>query len=348
MKKTLLTISALAVALHLHAQNNPGVNQADTTRLQRDTDKMLADVKPGDTVPPLYEEESEDVGPQSILRKKKHQWFRGSLYAQAFYTDNMLYQEHNEKSAGVAVTSIEAAFMTPPCITALASYRAEVGYRHQFFNYFGNDNVFTTPSIIVGGGRQFGAEDFDFDSSTAFANLTAQTKHYQFGIGFDYTRLLGFEPWRNDDYDEFYSEAVPRWSVQRNFRVCDKSMVSLAYLGSYHFTDEERPLFASGVVFGQIPDDRSERWEHTFLAAYTMALPCDMAVQPFYRFQFNDFAHTDNYIIQTVGLSAGWYPCANFAVRGFVGYNWSDASDSRAVEYTKLDAGGGVNVTVRF
>lgn len=339
MKRILLSLFVLAAVATLQAQNNPAVSQADATRLQRTTDKTLSDAKPGDAVPTLYEEESEDVGPQSILRKKKHQWFRGSLDAQAFYTDNMLFQEDGEKSAGVAVTSVEAAFMTPPCITALASYRAEVGYRHQFFNYFGNDDVFTVA------GRSLDAEDFDFDSSTAFANLTAQTKHYQFGIGFDYTRLLGFEPLHRDDYDEFYSEVVPRWSVQRNFRVCDRSMVSLAYLGSYHFTDEDQPLVFPPI---NLPDDRSERWEHTFLAAYTVALPCDLAVQPFYRFQFNDFAHTDNYIVQTVGLSAGWYPCANFALRGFVGYNWSDASDSRALEYTKLDAGGGVNVSVRF
>ena len=29
-------------------------------------------------------------------------------------------------------------------------------------------------------------------------------------------------------------------------------------------------------------------------------------------------------------------------MRGFVGYNWSDSSDSRVAHYTKLDAGGGV------
>src|SRR5205085_1077 len=138
-------------------------------------------------------------------------------------------QDRDEKSAGVAVTSLEAALTTPSCVTRFASYRAEVGYRHQFFNYFGKHDV----------SSRFDAEDFDFDSSTAFASVLAQTKHYQFRFGFDYTRLLGFEPLRSDEYDEFYREYVPRWSVQRNFRVCDKSQLSLAYLGSYHFSDEE-------------------------------------------------------------------------------------------------------------
>jgi hypothetical protein len=346
MNKTTFALVALALVPALHAQNNPAVTQSDAARAQRDTEKLQGDVRPGDELPSLYDEENADVGPQSVLRKKKHQWFRGSADVQAFYTDNMLYQERDKESAGLAVTSLEAALLTPPCITRLASYRAEIGYRHQFFNYFGNDDVLTF------GARTLDAEDFDFDSSTAFFNVRAQTKHYQFGAGVDYTRLLGFEPLRNHDYEEFYSEVVPRWSVQRNFRVCDRSMLSLAYLGSYHFSDEDSPRFEVSppfpVTISGIRDDRSERWEHTFLASYTVALPCDVAVQPFYRFQLNDFVHTENYLIHTVGFSAGWYPCANFSLRGFVGYNWSDAENSRAVEYTKLDAGGGVTATLRF
>ena len=342
MKKTSFAIFTLIAAAALQAQVNPGVAQADHNQTQRDTEKVLRAAQPGQALPPLYEDESADVGPQSVLRAIKQPWFRGTLDAQSFYTDNMFYQNKDEQSAGVAVTSLEAAFMTRPCITPYASYRAEAGYRHQFFNYFGHENVQGT----------LDASDFDFDSSTAFANVTAQTKNYQFGIGVDYTRLLGFKPVREDDYDEFYSEVVPRWSVQRNFRVCDRSMVSLAYLGSFHFSDEAPPVLdpstPSYIHLTGLADDRSERWEHTFIAAYSVALPHHLVAQPYYRFQFNDFVNTGNYLIQTVGLSVGWYPCANFALRGFVGYNWSSAENSDAVEYTKLDAGGGVSATIRF
>jgi hypothetical protein len=344
MKKSYFILCGLVAASVGSAQNNPAVTQADTTRLQRNTDQVMRDARPGDTLPSLYEEESEDIGPQTVLRTKKPTWVRVSVDSQAMYTDNMLYQEHGKQDAGLAVTSLEGALTTPACITRFAAYRAEVGYRHQFFNYFGNDNVARNSR------RTFSAEDFDFDSSTVFGSLSAQTKHYQFSIGADYTRLLGFEPLRNDNYDEFYSEIVPRWSVQRNIRLCDWSMISLAYLGSYHFTDENAPMIdaPSYFFFSKLDDNRSERWEHTFLAALTVALPHDVAVQPFYRYQFNDFVNTDSYKIHTVGFAAGWYPCANFALRGFVGYNWSDSSDSRAIEYSKLDAGGGVNVTLRF
>ena len=349
MKTTLIILTGSMTACWLHAQSNLGVTQADASRQQKATEQALSNVRPGGDLPPLYEGENEDVGPQTVLRHKKTPWFRASLDIQAFYTDNMLYQDGDENSAGVAVTSIEGAFMTRPCITRLASYRAEVGYRHQFFNYFGNDDVIIQPPNVGAGPTTFDAEDFDFDSSTFFANLKAQTEHYQFGLGLDYTRLFGFKPLRNNDYDEFYSEIVPRWSVQRDFRVCKRSMVTLAYLGSYHFTDEDPPVVnGNGLLLTGLKDDRSKRWEHTLLAAYTVGLPFDLAAQPYYRFQFNDFEHTDNYLIHTVGFSAGWYPCENFSVRGFVGYNWSDASDSRVPEYEKLDVGGGLTATLRF
>jgi hypothetical protein len=349
MKKITFTLVAAAAVFTAQAQNNPGVPQADTTRAQRETERTLPSLQPGDSLPALFDGESEDVGPQSVLRAKKIPWFRATIDAQSFYTDNMLYSERDEQSAGVAVTTLEGALMTKPCITRFASYRGEFGYRHQFYNYFGNNDVVVKTFTNPGQERSYDARDFDFDSSTFFGNLTAQTKHYQFGLGLDHTRLFGFKDLRNNNYDEFYSEVVPRWSMQRNFRVCKRSQISLAYLGSYHFTDEDAPLIDAPSFYGfKVRDDRSERWEHTLLAAYTVALPGSIAVQPYYRFQFNDFEHTDNYLIHTAGFSAGWYPCENFSLRGFVGYNWSDASDSRVAEYEKLDAGGGLTATLRF
>ncbi|HMJ88924.1 MAG TPA: hypothetical protein VK530_03865, partial [Candidatus Acidoferrum sp.] len=285
-----LLFMTVAAAL---AQNNPAVSQADTTRTQRDTDKVLRDLQPGDDVPSLYADEDADVGPQTILREKKQTWFRGLWDGQLFYTDNMNFAERDEREAVVAVNTLEAAITPPACITRFASFRPEIGYRHQFFNYLGGD----------------GRNDFDFDSSTVFAGILAQTKHYQMRVGGDYMRLID----REDD-GEFYREYVPRWSLQRNFRVCERSMFSVSYLGSYHFTREDAPDITTPpfVVLGAIPDDRSERWEHTFIAAYSVALPCKLVAQPFYRFQLNDFANTDeSYDIHTVGFSLGWFPCAN-------------------------------------
>jgi hypothetical protein len=350
----LVLLTLFITALTAAAQNNPAVNQAATAQQNRE----VRELAPGDTVPPLYAEEDSDLGPQTVLRKKKRVWFRGSVDAQVFFTDNLLYEHSGEDDGGVAVTSLEAALMTPPCITRFASYRAEIGYRHQFFNYFGHDDV----------SAGLDAEDFDFDSSTAFASVLAQTKHYQFRFGVDYTRLLGFEPIRNDDYEEFYREVVPRWSIQRNFRVCDKSMVSLAYLGSYHFSDDDIPVVLSrfgpgpGFLHRNFPDDRGERWEHTFIASYSVRLPCNFVAQPYYRFQYTDYVNPqpnfqrfggvvefdESLCLHTVGFSLGWFPCENFSARAFTGYNWQDAKESAKAEYEKLDIGAGIAATLRF
>ena len=350
----LVLLSLSATVLVAAAQNNPAVNQANTSQQNRE----IRDLVPGDSVPPLYAEEEADLGPQSVLRKKRPAWFRGSADAQVFFTDNLLYEHSGEDDGGVAVTSLEAAFMTPPCITRFASYRAEIGYRHQFFNYFGHDDV----------AAGLDADDFDFDSSTAFLTAAAQTKHYQFRLGVDYTRLLGFEPIRNDDYEEFYREYVPRWSVQRNFRVCDKSIFSLAYLGAYHFSDDDIPVILSrfgpgpGFLHRNFPDDRSERWDHTFIAFYSVRLPHNFVAQPYYRFQYTDFVNPqpsfgrfggvtevdESLFLHTVGFSVGWFPCETFGARMFAGYNWQTADERKAAEYNKLDIGAGVGATLRF
>src|SRR5436190_19595254 len=110
-KLVLLTLSA--TVLMAAAQNNPAVNQAATAQQNRE----VRGLAPGDTVSPLYAEEDSDLGPQTVLRKKKTAWFRGSVDAQIFFTDNLLYENVGEDDGGVAVTTLEAALMTPPCIT---------------------------------------------------------------------------------------------------------------------------------------------------------------------------------------------------------------------------------------
>lgn len=353
MKNLTLGLVLTATAFSTQAQNSPAVTQADTIRQQREMQNVLRDIGPGENVPSLYSEEDLDVGPQAVLRKRKHAWVRGTVDAQAYYTDNMFFRGDRDAfgrrveqiDAGVAVTTAEVALLTPPCITRWASYRAEVGYRHQFFNYFGEDEP-VSPGLASP--RPMDREDFDFESSTVFADVLAQTAHYQFRAGFDYTRLLGFEPLRRNDYEDFYTEYVPRWSVQRNFRVCDRSQFSVAYLGSYHFTEEDPVSGFIGSRFVRGFEDRSERWEHAALAAYSVALPCNFVMQPYYRFQFTEYANFDvSENLHTAGLGLGWYPCENFSVRLFANFNWND-SDSLLREYEQLNVGGGFNLSLRF
>ncbi len=344
--KKIIAASIVAAAVSAQGQSTPGVSQSSQSQQLRETQKLVGDLRPGDGVPSLYADEDSDVGPQLVLRQRKHKWFRATVDEQVYYTDNMFFRRDSDIDAGLSVATAEAAIITPPCITSLASYRAEVGYRHQFFNYFGEDEPIVAFTTLR-------RDDFDFQASTAFAEVLAQTAHYQFRAGFDYTRLLGSEPLRRDDNTEFYREYVPRWSVQRNFRVCDRSQFSVAYLGSYHFADESD--FATGGVIGspiRYPEDRSERWEHAALASWSVALPCHLVAQPYYRFQYTEYtavpdSSNPSEFLHTAGLAFGWYPCENFSARLFGNYNWNHA-DAGIREYEQLNVGGGVNVTLRF
>ena len=129
MKKLTFGVVLATAAFSVEAQNNPSVTQADTVRQQRQIKNAVIDLGAGDEVPALYAEEDLDIGPQSILRKRKHHWVRASVDGQAYYTDNMFFVKDGDIDAGVAVTTGEAALMTPTCVTRWASYRAEVGYR---------------------------------------------------------------------------------------------------------------------------------------------------------------------------------------------------------------------------
>jgi hypothetical protein len=351
MKRIAIGLFLGFAALSANAQNNPAVSQTDAVRQQRQAENMLRDVKAGDDVPALYSEEDADLGPQSVLRTRKHRWFRVTADEQVYYTDNMFFERDGHTESGVSVATLEAALQTPPCITRFASYRAEVGYRHQFFNYLGDDEPLRRL-----GGRRLERTDYDFDASTAFAEIQAQTAHYQFRVGFDYMRLIGDERIRGggtDEDAEFYRELVPRWSAQRSFRVCDRSQFSVAYLGSYHFTDEPSLLVVNPNGSRRRDfEERSERWEHAAVVAYSMALPANLVVQPFYRFQYTDFTSLpfsaeNSEFLHTAGMGLGWYPCANFSARVFANYNWNESDVARR-DYEQLNAGGGVNVTLRF
>ena len=365
MKTLICGLGILAAALLVRAQNNPASSQNDAVRQQNQVEQNRRELVPGDNVPALFEDEDADLGPQSILRQRKHRWFRISGDEQFYYTDNMFFESDDlarlfgrpePVEAAVSVATLEAALQSRPCVTRFASYRAEAGYRHQFFNYFGDDEDLGSPGFGV---PRLQLSDFDFDASTAFADVLAQTAHYQFRVGFEYGRLLGNERTPtgtiiDDDYTEFYRELVPRWSVQRNFRIHDRSQLSIAYLGSYHFTDEDELVFFDPGAgrFRSGFEDRSERIEHAALVSWSVTLPGDVVVQPYYRFQYTEFTELpgggdEDEFLHTAGIGLGWYPCANFSARVFANYNWNE-TDSAFTEYEQFNGGGGVNVTFRF
>jgi len=68
--KTFLTTSSFIAVAAIAAAQNPAVPQANTTQAQRDTDKVLRDFQPGDSLPPLYSDEDATLGRKRFCEKK--------------------------------------------------------------------------------------------------------------------------------------------------------------------------------------------------------------------------------------------------------------------------------------
>lgn len=344
MKNTMLRllIAGLIISLPLApAGAQSVVNEADAARQQRDTEQIFRNLrKAGATAPDLYPDEASDTGPQSVLRARpRPTWFDVSIDGQLFYTDNMLFQQQaaERTEASVFVNTVQVALTPPPCETGCGRLAPRLGYRHQWFNY----------GLVEGSAvKNF----YDFDSETVFADATWQAGPWQFQAGFDWTRLLDHQP-TYTSYHELYNELSPRWGVQRVIPVCPRSALLLAYLGSYHFSrvdpvtvNEETPPVP---VFH--PADRNDRWEHTLLAAYSVALTRHLVAQPFYRYQLTGYTverRTDQ--LHSVGCSLAWFFNERVSARIFTSYDLRQSSNPLVADYRKLDAGVGLNLNFRF
>jgi hypothetical protein len=49
-----------------------------------------------------------------------------------------------------------------------------------------------------------------------------------------------------------------------------------------------------------------------------------------------------------VGAGLYWVVCPNFSVRTFVNYDMLSSGNPHVADYHKLDAGGGIDVSIRF
>lgn len=330
------TLSKLAVgsvlALNLDsatAQVVPFVDQAERVRQRQETERILRELQQKDATPPeLYPDEMSDVGPQSILRiKQRKKYFEAFVDSQYFYTSNMFFQENDPVGTGVLLSTAQLAFAPPPLELGSGKLSYRVGYQHQWFNYGFEDHT----GLL---------NNFDFDAETLFASVRYQTKnHWAFGAGLDWARLLGHEP-SSANYTEFYKEYLPRWTVAKFFPINGKSLFAVGYLGSYHFSE----------VDPAPRKDINDRWDHVLLGSYTYAFNRHWMAQPYYRFQFSHYTHANdrNDFLQTFGLSVSYFFTDYLGVRAFASYDLRESNKPLVPDYRKLDAGMGVNLTLKF
>ena len=180
--------------------------------------------------------------------------------------------------------------------------------------------------------------EFDFNVQTLFADGRWQRGNWILGMGFDFQRLLG-----SDRYDQFYRECAPRWELRRIIPVSANTSLAVAYEGDYRFTDSAVP--PSGVGH-----DFSDRTDHSLVINYGYPICPRAALLPFYRLQYTRFTQgeaRDDWL-NSFGLAIHCAFTRQVALRAFVSYDILRTHGQLAQNYDKFDAGGGLNLTVRF
>ena len=321
----------LVFAVREATSQTPGaVGQFDSAKQrQAAAQSARTSFQESEPAPELFPGESSDVGPQSVMRTQRRKTlFEAVADVQYFYTDNMFLTEDNKQETGVLLSTAQFALAPSAYELGPCRFSPRVGYRHQWYD-FGLDGAKLNGSTLR-------LNEFDFNAQTAFAEVQWAHENWIGGVGFDFTRLL-----TTSHYDEFYKEYVPRWGVQRLFPLCEKAIVSLGYEGDYRFS-EGRTFFDT---------DFNDRTDHALFTLATIELCRYALLQPYYRFKYTRFtAETDRQdYLHSLGVALYCFLTPQLSVRAFAGYDWrnSDGRDAGS-DYNLLDAGGGLNFTLRF
>lgn len=342
MRYTTFAFSSLGLAVTIQTTSAQvgAVRQVDSAQQRRELGQPAKTLGDGETVPELYTGEASDVGPQSVVKfKSRKSYLELSADAQYFHTDNMFLSDGGKVGTDVLVSMVQAALAPGAYALGEGQFSPRLGYRHEWFNY----GLATSKEIEVfdfntSEFRQAKLREFDFNAQTVFTDGRWRQGNWIVGAGFDYLRLLD-----SDRYEQFYDEYVPRWEVRRIIPLRNADAISVAYEGDYRFTDSDLPPSAED-------SDLIDRTDHSLVLNFTHVLCAQAIVQPYYRFQYTHFTagqQRDDYL-NTIGIALHCPLTRQISLRAFVSYDIMKTSSSFAQDYNKLDAGGGLGLTMRF
>ena len=347
-----LALIAASAAVSANAQIGGAVGQADNANTREQLNQTAQSRLTGtNSVPELYEGESSDVGPQSVVTPTvRHTLFQARADVQLLYTDNAFLTANHKIDTGVLISTAEFALAPTPYPLGNGTLAPRIGYQSQWFDYFFNNQKFGfVGNNFVSPPKEL--SDFNFNSQMVYGDATWTLNHLSFGAGLEATRMFN-----TPNYDPFYDELAPYWSARYVLPVCDKAALSASYLGDYRFTSVE-PSPSVGL-----DSDINNRMDHALLVSWTQVLSKNLVFQPFYQFKYTRFEDprevlgsggvgfvetTRNDYLNTVGAGLYWLVCPNCTVRSFINYNYLKSSIS-AFEYHEYDGGGGLDVTIRF
>jgi hypothetical protein len=346
-KSFLLSGICLALALSVARGQIPNASQqVDSVQQRRQLESASSLLADTNAVPEFYEGETGDVGPQSVIQFKQRRTFiEASADEQYFYSDNVFLANQGKQGADVLVSAVQVALAPEPYQFAGGQLSPRVGYQQQWFNYglLGSDTVHIydpqkNPTIYYGS-----LDAFDFNVSTIFSDFTWRRQNWTFVLGGDYRRLLD-----SGNYDEFYHEFVPRWSVGREFSFGKSTSLSVAYHGDYRFTESTPPaaLIPGAPVY---PDTFNDRTDQGLALVGSWRLCSHAVLQPFYNFQFTHYTSINrDDLLNSFGLVLYCPITRQVTLRTFVSYDIAHTDGYYVQNYRSLNAGGGLNLTVRF
>lgn len=342
MKKVIissLTFAGLFCAGSANAQNPAANQQVDALRLREFAGASGAFTN---AAPEFYPGETSDIGPQSLLERKTRQhWVRAMADEQWFYTDNMFLGDKDHQSVDVLVSTINVAIAPDGFDVLGGKFSPEVGYQHQWFSYGILDNEtisivdFDKSTIPTRGSLK----TFDFNAQTVFGGCTFTWHGFDFSAGLDYRRLMD-----SNDYNEFYREIAPRWGVHYTWQVTENKSIIVGYEGDYRFTETQNHLpLNSGRYL--------DRADHSLMILGNWHLCSHAILQPYYRLQYSgysDYRSGREDWLNSFGLALQLPITQNVSLRTFVNYDTMHTDGAYAQNFEKLDAGLGVNLSVRF
>jgi len=343
-------LSGLCLALALGGARGQIPNasrQVDSVQQHRQLESASGFSAGTNAVPEFYEGETGDVGPQSVLEfKHRRTLIEASADEQYFFSDNVFLANQGKQSADVLVSTVSAALAPTPYAFAGGVLSPRIGYQQQWFNYglLGSGTVHVydpskTPSIYY-----TGIGKFDFNVPTVFGDVAWRWQNWAFTVGGDYRRLLD-----SGNYDEFYHEFVPRWSVGREFLLGKSTSLFMAYEGDYRFTESTPPAALNPPMSPVYPATFNDRTDQGLLLAGSWRLCSHVILQPSYRFQFTHYTRINrDDVLNSFGLALHCPITRQIFIRTFVSYDIVNTDGFYVQNYRNLNAGGGLNLTVRF
>ncbi len=340
LKKYFLTGAlGLVASVTAFAQMPNASQQVDSVQQRHQLDQAAQMMITTNAVPELYDGESSDVGPQSVLQTKtRRTYIEAFADAQYFYTDNMFLANQKKQGADVLVSTVQAALAPTAYDFADGRLAPRLGFQQQWFNYgLGGPQTVDAYNFSTHTFSRANIDQFDFNAMTIFSDVSWGKQNWTFTAGGFYRQL-------NDDQntDQFYNEYVPNWAIRRDLFTSDKTALSIGYEGDARLTDTANVPPKTGSNF-------NNRMDNSLVVAGSWRLCSHAILQPSYRFQQTHFtaATRDDYL-NSFGLAL-YIPFNDYVtLRGYISYDILKTDGFYVENSDTLNAGGGLNLTVRF